>query len=245
MKKISLLALALAIVALPGCRDKQQGATAQKSKKSSSSRYVRTNMDADDADVEDLDDSDDLDDLSDIDLDEDLDIDALLKEIEDSEDMEDADGDMEEDLSDTSDTFDEDAQEESEFAWIDEQADDEMRKLYFSFNHYGMRVDQKDSLAYDIEQVKQLVAQAGNTTPTIVVEGHACQEGARSYNVGLSEKRAKVVADIFVAAGIDKDLIKVIGRGQECPLLADGKVINGSREDRAPNRRVEVRVIYT
>ena len=241
MKKISLLALALALVVLPGCRD-TKGSKAQTPKKSNSSRYVQTSMDADDADIEELDDMSDMDDLGDIELDdEDLDIDALLKEIEESEDQ---GADMEEEeLPGMLD--DEYSEEEAEFAWIDEQADDELRKLYFSFNHYGIRADQKDALAYDIEQVKQLVVQAGSTQPVVVIEGHACQEGARSYNVGLSEKRAKVVADIFVAAGIDKDMIKVIGRGQECPLVVDGKVINGSREDRAPNRRVEVRVIYT
>jgi len=50
---------------------------------------------------------------------------------------------------------------------------------------------------------------------------------------------------MFVAAGIDRNVIKVIGRGQECPVMVKGKAVNGSREDRAPNRRVEVRVIYT
>lgn len=235
---MSLVVLTLALVVLPSCRDKKKESTTQSTKRTTSSRYVQTNMDADDAQVEELDDMDDLDDLSDIELDdEDLDIDALLKEIEDSEGAE----DMEEEEM----PADEYSEEGSEFAWIDEQADDELRKIYFSFNHYGIKADQKDALAYDIEQVKQLVAQAGSTQPVIVIEGHACQEGARSYNVGLSEKRAKVVADLFVAAGIDKEVIKVIGRGQECPQMVDGKVLNGSREDRAPNRRVEVRVIYT
>ena len=79
----------------------------------------------------------------------------------------------------------------------------------------------------------------------MVIEGHACQEGTPAYNVALSEKRAKIVADHFVAAGVPSSSIKVVGRGQECPAVINGKTVNGSREDRAPNRRVEVRVIYT
>ncbi len=137
-------------------------------------------------------------------------------------------------------------EENEEFSWIDAQTDDEFKKLYFSFNHYGVRADQKESLSYDIDQVKQLVAEAGRAAqPTVVIEGHACQEGTPAYNLALSEKRAKVVADLFVAAGVDRSAIKVVGRGQECPVLINGKVVNGSREHRAPNRRVEVRVIYT
>ena len=125
-----------------------------------------------------------------------------------------------------------------DYSWIDAQADDEFRKLYFSFNHYGIRADQKAALHYDIEQVKQLIAEAGDAT--VVIEGHACQEGAPAYNLALSERRAKAVADLFVAAGVQRTTIKVVGRGQECPVIS-----GRSREDRAPNRRVEVRVIYT
>jgi OOP family OmpA-OmpF porin len=202
---------------------------------------------ADDGDVEEFDvnmDELDLGDEKDIDFDdEDLDIDALLKELEEEEEISAEDALTDEDIADILEG--EDLEDTETFTWIDEQADDELRKLYFTFNHYGIRPDQKDALTYNIEQVKQLISDAGTALPTVVVEGHACQEGSPSYNVGLSEKRAKCVADLFVDAGIDASLIKVIGRGQECPLMVDGRAINGSREERAPNRRVEVRVLYT
>lgn len=235
MKKVSLLVLALAIAALPGCccRDKKKESTVQPVRKNTVEKYMETDVEIDEMDDLDLDDLDDLDD-------EDLDIDALLKDLEEDEDMATV---SDEDLADMLD--DEYSDDSQAFNWIDEQADDELRKLYFSFNHYGIRPDQKDALLYDIEQVKQLVADADTVQPTVVIEGHACQEGTPSYNIGLSEKRAKSVADLFVAAGVDRNLIKVVGRGQECPVAINGKVVNGSREDRAPNRRVEVRVIYT
>lgn len=237
MKKISLLSFLLALVILPGCREKRKDTYVKPARKTTD-RYLETNMyAADENEIEDQDamvdlDNDDLDADIDLDMDE---IDALLKEYTDEDDADEYSAEL----------YDEDANESQVFNWVDEQADDELRKLYFAFNHYGIRADQKDALLYDIEQVKQLVADAGNSLPTIVIEGHACQEGSPSYNIGLSEKRAKSVADLFVEAGVDKELIKIIGRGQECPVVLDGKVINGSREDRAPNRRVEVRVIYT
>lgn len=240
MKKMSLLALALALVVLPGCFCRKNGCGSQPVRKNTVDRYVETNMDMADeddvieeVDLDDLDDEDDeeeetSDELSDEDI-------AFLDDLETDDNMF-----TEEELAELLGDSDETA-----FNWVDEQADDELRKLYFSFNHYGIKADQKDALAYDIEQVRQLVVDAGTAAPTIVIEGHACQEGTPSYNVGLSEKRAKSVADLFVEAGIDKNLIKVIGRGQECPVVANGKVVDGSRENRAPNRRVEVRVIYT
>ena len=242
MKKMSLVVLVLALVVLPGCFCRKNGCGSQPVRRTTVDKYVETNMDmADEDDIEeiDLDDLDDSDDDKEDEEDDLEDIDALL------DDLEAGDDEIVFTDEELAEMFNNDSDDDQAFNWSDEQADDELKKLYFSFNHYGVRADQKAALAYDIEQVKQLVAQAGTTMPTIVFEGHADQEGTPSYNVGLSEKRAKTVADLFVEAGIDRNLIKVIGRGQECPVVINGKVVNGSREERAPNRRVEVRVIYT
>jgi outer membrane protein OmpA-like peptidoglycan-associated protein len=233
MKKISLLVLALVVV-LPGCGKKKE--SSQPVKRNTVAKYADIPRDEDIEDITELDEDMDSDsDSEDMDLDfDDLDIDDLLKDLEEGEDQ---------DISIEDEYSSEDNLEA--FNWIDAQTDDEFRKLYFSFNHYGISADQKDAVAYDVEQIKQLLSEADSAQPTVVVEGHACQEGTPAYNLALSEKRAKNVADLFVAAGIDKKLVKVVGRGQECPVVINGKTINGSREDRAPNRRVEVRVIYT
>ena len=234
MKKLSLLVLVL-IVGLPGCGNRKKE-TARPVRQNAVETYMNTeddvveNEDADAEYVVDYLNADSGDEDEDIDMDE-----FDLADIDD-EDEEDTDEDEEE--------MDED--EVTTVTWIDAQTDDEFKKLYFSFNHYGIRADQKEAVSYDIEQVKQLVAESDSSAqPTIVIEGHACQEGTPAYNLALSEKRAKNVADLFVAAGVDRAAIKVVGRGQECPAEINGRVVNGSREDRAPNRRVEVRVIYT
>ena len=225
MKKMSLLVLAL-VVALPGCGNKQKQESSRPSKKTNVEKYMQMDGDIEDLDDEDLDDMDEL-------TEEDI-ASFEFPEDEEEENMEEADDlDLEDIMADT--------EENEEYSWIDAQSDEDFRKLYFTFNHYGIREDQKASLNYDIEQVKQLLAEAGNEAqPTVVIEGHTCQEGAPSYNLALSEKRAKAVADLFVAAGVDRTAIKVVGRGQEYPIT-DGR----TRQERNPNRRVEVRVLYT
>lgn len=232
MKKMSLLVIAL-LVGLPGCGCRKQ--------ESARSRQEPIEQYMDVVDENDIIDLDDMDDLTDEDI-ASFNFDDEYSELDlkslglDEDDLSDIKDDLEE-------LYLED--ENEEFAWIDAQTDDEFKKLYFSFNHYGVRADQKEALNYDIEQVKELIAEAGTIHPTVVVEGHACQEGTPAYNLALSEKRAKAVADLFVAAGIDRSAIRVVGRGQECPTTINGRVVNGTREERAPNRRVEVRVIYT
>ena len=234
MKKISILALAL-IVSLPGCCCKKKDSYPS-TRKSSVATYMEN------GEINDMD-SDDMDGFTEQDFtDEDID----LTDKDDMDDLEYEDmasfrsADMDED------ELDEDEDSNPEFSWIDAQADDEFQKLYFSFNHYGIRADQKEAVNYDIDQVKQIIAESDSAAQAVVViEGHTDQEGSPAYNVALSEKRAKTVADLFVAAGVDRSAIKVVGRGQECPAVINGKVVDGSREDREPNRRVEVRVIYT
>jgi len=237
MKKMSLLVIAL-LAGLPGCGCRKQQ-EAERVRREPVEQYM-------DADVE-------IEDLTTKN--------RMKKDFDEDEEMEEDEDGMdeltEEDLASFNfddeglnlDEFNEEDFTEDmntdEFAWIDAQTDDEFKRLYFSFNHYGVRADQKEALNYDIEQVQQLLAESGATQPTVVIEGHACQEGTPAYNLALSERRAKAVADLFVAAGIDRSVIKVVGRGQECPMVINGRVVNGNRQEREPNRRVEVRVIYT
>ena len=71
---------------------------------------------------------------------------------------------------------------------------------------------------------------------TIVIEGHACHSaGSAIYNLALSEKRARHVAQKFAEAGIDSCNIKIAPRGQEMPIVKEG-----NRKQQAPNRRVEI-----
>ena len=176
MKKMSLLVLAL-VVSLPGCCKKESAQ--QPARKNSVEKYMDINGDVEDLDEDDLD-MDELteEDLASFDFDQDV---AMPVEDEDE------DEDMME------------IEENEEFSWIDAQTDDEFKKLYFSFNHYGVRADQKEALSYDIEQVKQLVAEAGSTAqPTVVIEGHACQEGSSLHIIWHCQKSVQKLWQMFL-----------------------------------------------
>jgi len=228
MKNFSLLALVI-LLGLPGCCGNKK-----KTVKQDNSSRIEENVDM--FSSVDMDDS-----LDDFDA-EDDNIRTFFNFDDETEEFIPAD---ENTMYSSFDTDVEDLDNQA-YSWIDMQTDDELKPLYFAFNHYGLNEEQKNTVAYDIEQLKQLIADSGSDAqPTIVVEGHACQEGAPAYNIALSEKRAKTVADMLVDAGIDKDTIKVVGRGQEVPAVINGHIVDGSREQRAPNRRVELRVIYT
>jgi len=56
-------------------------------------------------------------------------------------------------------------------------------------------------------------AQSGRSA-RIVVVGHADTSGSASYNVGLSNRRARTVADALVARGVPGGALAVEGRGE-------------------------------
>jgi OOP family OmpA-OmpF porin len=77
----------------------------------------------------------------------------------------------------------------------------------------------------------------GKTAESVVIEGHTDSSGDAAFNQQLSEKRAEAVKAELVANGANPDKIKTVGYGESKPI-AD----NGTREGRAKNRRVEIRV---
>lgn len=72
-----------------------------------------------------------------------------------------------------------------------------------------------------------------NTAVHITIEGHTDAIGTPEANQQLSERRAKAVADAFIALGLHEDRINYKGFGQTKPLET-----NTTEEGRATNRRV-------
>ena len=71
------------------------------------------------------------------------------------------------------------------------------------------------------------------------IQGHTDSSGSNSLNQKLSERRAKAVLDYLVAKGeIAADRLTSAGFGEDYPI-ADNK----TREGRAQNRRVEIKVV--
>ncbi len=72
----------------------------------------------------------------------------------------------------------------------------------------------------------------------IEISGHSDNKGSENYNLELSLRRAKAVADYIVQKGFPKNAIITKGYGSKNPV-AD----NNSAEGRAKNRRVEFKII--
>ena len=117
--------------------------------------------------------------------------------------------------------------------------------VLFEFDKSNIRPDQEPRVKHNIAIAKELLEENGNEI-NFAVEGHACSSaGSAAYNLALSEKRAKVERDRFVAAGIPQERVKIVARGSEMPVLVNGAPLTGDRAAQAPNRRDEVHALYS
>jgi outer membrane protein OmpA-like peptidoglycan-associated protein len=131
-----------------------------------------------------------------------------------------------------------------------ENTSSKFSKVYFKFDQYAVKGDQKEVLDHDMVVAQQTLdkARAQGTVESVifVVEGHACHSaGSDIYNVALSEKRAKAIADYFVANGVPRTNIQTVGRGSEMPEMINGKAVTGDRNEQALNRRSEIRIMQS
>jgi outer membrane protein OmpA-like peptidoglycan-associated protein len=76
-----------------------------------------------------------------------------------------------------------------------------------------------------------------STSSSLEVVGHTDSLGAEGYNSTLSLRRAEVVRNYLVAAGVAAGRIAVRGAGADEPIT-----FNTSDEGRAANRRAEIRI---
>jgi outer membrane protein OmpA-like peptidoglycan-associated protein len=75
---------------------------------------------------------------------------------------------------------------------------------------------------------------------TIAVYGYSDDVGTDTYNLQLSQRRAKAVRDFLVQAGISAKIVSIRGYGK-----SDPRVPGNSEEARAANRRVEIAIVDT
>jgi len=134
-----------------------------------------------------------------------------------------------------------------DYSWVQEveKADRKFEKLYCEFDRTEPKQDQEERIENNIALAKTIIEEGGE--PTVIIEGHSCHSaGSRTYNMVLSEKRAKAVSERFINAGVSRENIKIVSRGQECPEKDEnGNDITGDRIQQWVNRRVETKVIYS
>ncbi|MGH8455434.1 MAG: OmpA family protein [Stenotrophobium sp.] len=96
-----------------------------------------------------------------------------------------------------------------------------------------------DRLTEDSKEILNQVAETLKSYPDIKVEvaGHTDDVGSEAYNLGLSERRAKSVKDYLASHDVNADRMTPVGYGKTQPLVQ-----GTTEEDRAKNRRVELKV---
>ena len=97
-------------------------------------------------------------------------------------------------------------------------------------------LDQTTLTPQDREVIRQAAEDfRQNRSPRITVTGYTDTSGSATYNLGLSQRRAEVVADELESNGVPATSIVTIGRGEENLLVATADGVSEPR-----NRRVEI-----
>jgi outer membrane protein OmpA-like peptidoglycan-associated protein len=156
--------------------------------------------------------------------------------------------DLNSEFSKLDDNIDTSAVSADDFKWLEAEEvlqNEPFDVVLFDFDKSSIRPDQEPLVKHNIALAKELLEEA-DAEVSFAVEGHACSSaGSAAYNLALSEKRAKVERDRFVAAGIPKERIKIVARGSEMPVTVNGAPLTGDRATQARNRRDEVHAIYS
>ncbi len=87
-----------------------------------------------------------------------------------------------------------------------------MLPIYFDFDKYNIRPDQKKRLIANAEFLKK------NPQVIIRIEGNCDERGTNEYNMALGERRAMSAKKYLVDLGIDAGRIRTISYGEERPL---------------------------
>jgi OOP family OmpA-OmpF porin len=80
--------------------------------------------------------------------------------------------------------------------------------VYFPFDQYVLTPE-----AQSVVQEAANYANSGNATQVVVV-GHTDSSGSPAYNVRLSERRSKAVADALVGLGVAQTKLSVDWKGE-------------------------------
>ncbi|MBS9779902.1 MAG: OmpA family protein [Moraxellaceae bacterium] len=110
---------------------------------------------------------------------------------------------------------------------------DSADKITLNINFDVAKASIRKDNQYIVDQIYKLMHDDKNVR--FVIQGHTDSSGEATMNKRLSLARAKEVKAELEKKGIDSNRLKAEGFGEEKPL-----VDNGSKENRAKNRRVEL-----
>ena len=111
-----------------------------------------------------------------------------------------------------------------------------LRGVNFDFDKANIRSD----AAVILDEAASLLADSLRECPnqSVSVDGYTDATGPDDYNQGLSERRANSVMDYLAGKGVSASRLSAKGFGESNPIAT-----NETREGRALNRRVELRLV--
>jgi len=95
--------------------------------------------------------------------------------------------------------------------------------------------DIKPGFHSTLDKIADVVVRYGKTTLTVA--GHTDDVGSAQYNQGLSERRARAVAQYLESRKVNPVRLAIVGKGEAMPIAT-----NATDGGRAENRRVEIYV---
>ena len=107
----------------------------------------------------------------------------------------------------------------------------ELSPIYFEFDKFNIT----NEGAFELDKLVAVMQKYPEMK--IRVEAHTDNRGPSSYNLKLSENRAKSTAQYVISKGIDENRISGVGKGENEPVIECSG--NCSNEDHRTNRRSE------
>lgn len=85
------------------------------------------------------------------------------------------------------------------------------RTFRFGFDQFNLDPSDYEALSAHASYLK--------TDPgrKIRIEGHTDEQGSREYNIGLGERRAKAITNVFLSKGVSPHQFNVVSYGEEKP----------------------------
>lgn len=112
-----------------------------------------------------------------------------------------------------------------------------LENIYYDFDKFDIRPD----AALVLNQLVRVLKD--NPTLRIELSSHTDSRGSDSYNMSLSEKRAKSAVEYIVQQGIDADRLVSKGYGETRLLNKCSNGVQCSEEEHQQNRRTEIEVL--
>lgn len=105
-------------------------------------------------------------------------------------------------------------------------------KILFDFNSAEIKSSSRASL----QKIADVLKKYDKTNLTVT--GHTDNVGGADYNLKLSERRARAVAEYLTGLGVPQSRMRIMGFGFERPVAG-----NDTADGRAQNRRVEIHIV--